>query len=100
MSTPMRRMRSRCCARAASGAAKQRDELAASYVEHGLLPGTRCASLARRSKFCRCRRQPEGAKFGACKLASGSRVSSHFHHTREELFYRGTEGSGTSAIVW
>jgi putative pyruvate formate lyase activating enzyme len=36
-----------------------------------------------------------GAKFGACKLASGSRVSSHFHHMGEELFYRGTEGSGT-----
>jgi putative pyruvate formate lyase activating enzyme len=36
-----------------------------------------------------------GAKFGACKLASGSRVSSHFHHTGEELFYRGTEGLGT-----
>src|SRR5215469_4293742 len=35
------------------------------------------------------------AKFGACKLASGSRVSSHFHHTGEELFYRGTHGSGT-----
>jgi putative pyruvate formate lyase activating enzyme len=34
-----------------------------------------------------------GTKFGACKLAS--RVSSHFHHTAEELFYRGTEGSGT-----
>jgi putative pyruvate formate lyase activating enzyme len=26
-----------------------------------------------------------GTKFGACKLASGSRVSSHFHHTGEEL---------------
>jgi putative pyruvate formate lyase activating enzyme len=26
-----------------------------------------------------------GAKFGACKLASASRVSSHFHHTGEEL---------------
>jgi len=25
-------------------------------------------------------------KFGACKLASASRVSSHFHHTGEELF--------------
>ena len=25
-----------------------------------------------------------GAKFGACKLASGSRVSSHFHHTGEK----------------
>ena len=36
-----------------------------------------------------------GTKFGACKLASASRVSSHFHHTGEELFYRGTEGSGT-----
>ena len=36
-----------------------------------------------------------GSKFGACKLASASRVSSHFHHTGEELFYRGTQGSGT-----
>jgi putative pyruvate formate lyase activating enzyme len=36
-----------------------------------------------------------GTRFGACKLAAGSRVSSHFHHTGEELFYRGTEGSGT-----
>ena len=36
-----------------------------------------------------------GAKLGACKLASGSSVSSHFHHTGEELFYRGTQGSGT-----
>jgi putative pyruvate formate lyase activating enzyme len=26
-----------------------------------------------------------GTKFGACKLAAGSRVSSHFHHTGEEL---------------
>jgi hypothetical protein len=26
-------------------AAEQRDELASLYVEHGLLPGTRCASL-------------------------------------------------------
>jgi putative pyruvate formate lyase activating enzyme len=43
---------------------------------------------------CRVDRQA-GAKFGACKLASGSRVSSHFHHTGEELFYRGTQGSGT-----
>jgi putative pyruvate formate lyase activating enzyme len=41
------------------------------------------------------RRPRRGAKFGACKLASGSRVSSHFHHMGEELFYRGTEGSGT-----
>src|SRR6516164_3894953 len=36
-----------------------------------------------------------GTKFGACKLASASRVSSYFHHTGEELFFRGTEGSGT-----
>jgi putative pyruvate formate lyase activating enzyme len=36
-----------------------------------------------------------GTKLGACKLAAGSRVSSHFHHTGEELFYRGTQGSGT-----
>jgi putative pyruvate formate lyase activating enzyme len=36
-----------------------------------------------------------GTKLGACKLAVGSRVSSHFHHTGEELFYRGTQGSGT-----
>jgi hypothetical protein len=28
-----------------SPAAEQRDELASLYVEHGLLPGTRCASL-------------------------------------------------------
>jgi putative pyruvate formate lyase activating enzyme len=36
-----------------------------------------------------------GTKFGACKLAAGSRVSSHFHHRGEELYYRGTQGSGT-----
>jgi len=36
-----------------------------------------------------------GTTFGACKLASASRVSSHFHHTGEELSYRGTQGSGT-----
>ena len=36
-----------------------------------------------------------GAKSGACRLASASRVSSHFHHTGEELFYRGSQGSGT-----
>jgi putative pyruvate formate lyase activating enzyme len=36
-----------------------------------------------------------GAKLGACKLAAASRVSSHFHHTGEELFYRGIHGSGT-----
>ncbi len=40
-------------------------------------------------------RRRGSAKPGACKLASASRVSSHFHHTGEELFYRGIEGSGT-----
>ena len=40
-------------------------------------------------------RRVAGAKVGACKLASGSRISSHFHHAGEELFYRGTQGSGT-----
>jgi len=39
-----------CCARAESGhatafAAEQRDELAASQVAHGLLPGVQLASL-------------------------------------------------------
>ena len=35
-----------CCALAASGhAAENGDELTPSHVEHGLLPGTRCASL-------------------------------------------------------
>jgi putative pyruvate formate lyase activating enzyme len=38
---------------------------------------------------------PTGRWLGACKLASGARVSTHFHHTGEELFYRGTAGSGT-----
>jgi putative pyruvate formate lyase activating enzyme len=61
-----------------------------------------CRELANRMlghcNFCpwNCRvDRVTGAKFGACKLASGSRVSSHFHHTGEELFYRGTQGSGT-----
>jgi putative pyruvate formate lyase activating enzyme len=36
-----------------------------------------------------------GTKFGTCKLASDSRVSSYFHHRGEELVYRGTMGSGT-----
>jgi putative pyruvate formate lyase activating enzyme len=61
-----------------------------------------CRQLAYRMlghcNFCpwNCRvDRAAGTKFGACKLASGSRVSSHFHHTGEELFYRGTEGSGT-----
>jgi putative pyruvate formate lyase activating enzyme len=61
-----------------------------------------CAELARRMlrhcNFCRwnCRVDRRGAgKLGACKLAAGSRVSSHFHHPGEELVYRGTMGSGT-----
>jgi putative pyruvate formate lyase activating enzyme len=61
-----------------------------------------CRELAYRMlahcNFCpwNCRvDRVSGAKLGACKLASGSRVSSHFHHTGEELFYRGTMGSGT-----
>jgi len=61
-----------------------------------------CRELAYRMlshcNFCpwNCRvDRAAGTKFGACKLASASRVSSHFHHTGEELFYRGTEGSGT-----
>ena len=55
-------------------------------------------ACSRHCNFCpwNCRvDRVAGAKFGACKLASGSRVSSHFHHTGEELFYRGTQGSGT-----
>jgi putative pyruvate formate lyase activating enzyme len=43
---------------------------------------------------CRVDRRA-GTKLGACKLASSARVSTHFHHTGEELFYRGTSGSGT-----
>ncbi|BCH23337.1 radical SAM protein [Mesorhizobium sp. L-8-3] len=61
-----------------------------------------CGELAHRMlthcNFCpwNCRvDRLAGTKFGACKLAAGSRVSSHFHHTGEELFYRGTDGSGT-----
>lgn len=36
-----------------------------------------------------------GTKFGTCKLAAGTRVSSYFHHPGEELVYRGQRGSGT-----
>lgn len=35
------------------------------------------------------------AKFGTCKLAAETRVSSYFHHPGEELVYRGHNGSGT-----
>jgi putative pyruvate formate lyase activating enzyme len=61
-----------------------------------------CRELAYRMlahcNFCpwNCRVDRGAAtKVGACKLGSASRVSSHFHHTGEELFYRGTQGSGT-----
>ncbi len=60
------------------------------------------AELARRMlahcNFCRwdCRvDRRRGGKLGACKLGSGTRVSTHFHHGGEELVYRGTHGSGT-----
>jgi putative pyruvate formate lyase activating enzyme len=60
------------------------------------------AELGRRMlahcNFCRwdCRvDRTAGTKLGACKLAGETRVSSHFHHTGEELVYRGTHGSGT-----
>jgi putative pyruvate formate lyase activating enzyme len=61
-----------------------------------------CRELAWRMlghcNFCRwdCRvDRREGSKLGACKLASSTRVSSHFHHPGEELVYRGLDGSGT-----
>lgn len=37
----------------------------------------------------------EGVKFGTCKLDSGTRVSTFFHHRGEEAVYRGRLGSGT-----
>jgi putative pyruvate formate lyase activating enzyme len=61
-----------------------------------------CRELSHRMlghcNFCpwNCRvDRAKGGKAGACKLGASSRVSSHFHHTGEELFYRGTDGSGT-----
>ncbi|MFQ5953614.1 MAG: radical SAM protein [Kiloniellales bacterium] len=48
--------------------------------------------------FCRwnCRvDRSRATKFGACKLASDTRVSTYFHHPGEELVYRGLYGSGT-----
>src|SRR5688500_7661617 len=60
------------------------------------------AELGRRMlahcNFCRwdCRvDRTSGAKFGACKLAAPTRVSTYFHHPGEELVYRGVAGSGT-----
>ncbi len=61
-----------------------------------------CRELAYRMlahcNFCpwNCRvDRSAGTKLGACKLGSAARVSTHFHHTGEELYYRGTQGSGT-----
>ena len=61
-----------------------------------------CRALAYRMlahcNFCRwnCRvDRTRGAKFGACKLAAPTRVSTYFHHPGEELVYRGVAGSGT-----
>lgn len=61
-----------------------------------------CRELAYRMlahcNFCRydCRVDRTcGEKFGTCKLAGESRVSTYFHHRGEELVYRGTRGSGT-----
>ncbi|MBI4207886.1 MAG: radical SAM protein [Betaproteobacteria bacterium] len=61
-----------------------------------------CRELAYRMlahcNFCRYDCQvdrTQGAKFGTCKLAHESRVSTYFHHLGEELVYRGRMGSGT-----
>lgn len=56
------------------------------------------ARMLAHCNFCRwdCRvDRREGAKFGTCKLAGDSRVSTYFHHMGEELIYRGRRGSGT-----
>ena len=61
-----------------------------------------CRELAYRMlahcNFCRWEcgvDRTEGAKFGTCKLGSGTRVSTYFHHSGEEIVYRGRLGSGT-----
>jgi putative pyruvate formate lyase activating enzyme len=61
-----------------------------------------CGELSRRMlrhcNFCRWHcgvDRSQGAKFGTCQLAADTRVSSYFHHTGEELIYRGLNGSGT-----
>ena len=61
-----------------------------------------CRELTRRMlahcNFCQwnCRvDRTEAGKLGACKLASDTRVSTFFHHSGEELIYRGVLGSGT-----
>ncbi len=76
------------------------EPLARSRVRPSLLG--LAAELARRMlthcNFCRWEcgvDRSMGAKLGACKLASETRVSTYFHHTGEELIYRGRAGSGT-----
>ncbi len=61
-----------------------------------------CRELSQRMlhhcNFCRWEcgvDHSQGIKFGTCKLAEDSRVSSYFHHLGEELIYRGHMGSGT-----
>jgi putative pyruvate formate lyase activating enzyme len=61
-----------------------------------------CQALAYRMlahcNFCRwnCRvDRSRGTKLGACKLGAATRVSTYFHHSGEELVYRGVGGSGT-----
>lgn len=54
--------------------------------------------MLRHCNFCAWNCQVDrgvGAKLGVCKLGDVSRVSTHYHHTGEELVYRGTHGSGT-----
>ena len=64
-----------------------------------------CRALAYRMlahcNFCRwdCRvDRSRGAKFGACKLDAGTRVSSHFHHPGEERIYRGIARLGDDLL--
>ncbi|MEW6282251.1 MAG: radical SAM protein [Candidatus Eremiobacterota bacterium] len=61
-----------------------------------------CVRLTRRwlqsCNFCRwnCRvDRTGGPKHGTCQLADSTRVASYFHHTGEELVFRGRLGSGT-----
>ncbi len=54
--------------------------------------------MLRHCNFCRWNCEvdrSQGEKFGTCKLAAETRVSSYFHHLGEELIYRGRQGSGT-----
>ncbi|MDX1436619.1 MAG: radical SAM protein [Anaerolineales bacterium] len=54
--------------------------------------------MLRHCNFCRWECEVDrslGDKFGTCKLAGGTRVSSYFQHRGEELIFRGSGGSGT-----